>query len=98
MAFIVVNLTIYFGIVFIQHVAANEAHVHSPVNAARDLEWFSCLMAHDGDKEKCKNENVGSGVGLSEPRAVGTLVLASVSFTPIKTDDAANPCFSSLVS
>jgi hypothetical protein len=77
MAFIVVNLTIYFGIVFIQHVAANEAQAHSPRITSTDLEWFSCLTAHHGDKDKCL---YGSpGLGLSESRAIGTLILASVS-------------------
>lgn len=77
MAFIVVNLTIYFGIVFIQHVAANEAQAHSPRITSTDLEWFSCLTAHHGDKDKCLYG--APGLGLSESRAIGTLILASVS-------------------
>lgn len=81
MAFIVVNLTIYFGIVFIQHVAANEAQAHSPRITSTDLDWFACLTAHHGDKNKCLDG--APGLGLSESRAVGTLVLASVSTTQI---------------
>ena len=77
MAFIVANLTIYFGIVFIQHTAANKAKEHAPPIAAADAEWFVCLMTHRGDKDKCKD--IGSGIGLSESRAIGTLILASVS-------------------
>ena len=77
MAFIVVNVTIYFGIVFIQQTAANQARVHSPEVIYADAVWFECLVKHDGDRDKCLH--LGRGIGLKESRAVGTLILASVS-------------------
>ena len=80
MAFIVVNLTIYFGIVFIQQTTATRAQVGTQDLSFNDLEWLFCLMANSGDKEDCFHK--GSGLGLSESRAGGTLILASVSCQP----------------
>lgn len=77
MAFIVVNLTIYFGIVFIQHTVANKAQFHTKDVTNTDMTWIACLMANGGDKDKCLHG--GSGLGVSESRVAGTLILASVS-------------------
>jgi hypothetical protein len=78
-AFIIVNLTIFFGMVFIQHIAANQARFHS--NGMVDMAWLRCLVASHGDKGKCPI--VGLGNGLSEERAVGALVLASVGLVDV---------------
>ena len=80
MAFIIVNLTIFFGMAFIQHVAANQARSHS--HGMVDMAWLRCLVANHGDKDKCPI--VGLGNGLSEAHAVGTLVLASVGLLVFK--------------
>ena len=77
MAFIVVNLTIYFGIVFIQQTAATQALAGGRGLTKVDLLWVACLVANNGDKNACLS--TAPGLGLSESRAVGTLVLASVS-------------------
>ena len=77
MAFLVVNLTIYFALVFIQHTVANKAQFRTNDVTGADLEWIACLMANDGDKQKCRHG--GHGLGVSEGRVAGTLILASVS-------------------
>lgn len=77
MAFIVVNLTIYFGIVFIQQTAATQALTGGRGLTKIDLLWVACLIANNGDKNSCLG--TAPGLGLSESRAVGTLILASVS-------------------
>lgn len=75
LAFIVLNESIYFGIAFVQQTAAATAAAKklSPVDEA----WAVCLTVTNGDKNKCLAES--TGLGLSEARAIATLLLASVS-------------------
>lgn len=77
LAFIVANLTVYFGIVFIQQNLTTKILPGTENLTNVDLTWFVCLMAHNGDKNACLAQ--ASGLGLAEGRAIGTLVLASVS-------------------
>lgn len=76
LAFVTVNLTIYFGIVYVQQVKLSPtATVRSGV-AFETTKWFECLTAHYENKDACLNRP--TGLGLSESRAVGTLILAAV--------------------
>lgn len=75
LAFIVVNETIYFGLVFVEQTAAIEASSHG-ITAA-DLAWGVCLIETLGDKVACLPQS--GGLGVSEARIVATLILASVS-------------------
>jgi len=76
LAFILVNETIYFGIVFGQLTGAAE-RIASGVLTPTDEAWVECLVSTNGDKEKCLA--LSSGLGLSEPRVIATLLLISVS-------------------
>lgn len=77
LAFIVANLTVHFGIVFIQQNLTTKILPGTENLTNVDLTWFVCLMAHNGDKNACLSQ--ASGLGLAEGRALGTLVLAPVS-------------------
>lgn len=81
LAFIVANLTVYFGIVFIQQNLTTKILPGTENLTNVDLTWFVCLMSHNGDKNACLQQ--ASGLGLAEGRAIGTLVLASVSSSPL---------------
>ncbi|KAK4556507.1 hypothetical protein LTR86_006651 [Recurvomyces mirabilis] len=74
LAFIVVNETIYFGLVFVEQTAAIEASSHG-ITAA-DLAWGVCLIETLGDKVACLPQS--GGLGVSEARIVATLILASL--------------------
>ena len=76
MAFILVNLSIYFGIIFIEHTAASSTQIRTRGPSVDDLTWIACLMANNGDKTQCPYK--GAGLGHNEDRAVGTLILGSV--------------------
>ena len=78
LAFVLVNETIYFGIVFGEQTAAAE-RIASGVLTTTDKAWSECLIATRGDKNACLD--LSSGLGLSEPRVIATLLLASVSFS-----------------
>lgn len=77
LAFILVNETIYFGIVFVQQTGAAEALSHGSLSS-EDLAWSECLITTGGNKAACLP--LSNGLGLSEPRVIATLLLASVSF------------------
>lgn len=85
MAFIVVNLTIYFGIVYLQQAATTHSTPSSNATSTQDSAWIACLIANDGGKDECMKG--AAGLGLSESRAIGTLVLGSVS------DRKTDPCY-----
>ncbi len=80
LAFVVLNETIFFGLVFVQQTAAIEQSSHGIT--ASDAEWGLCLIETGGDVNACLP--LSGGLGLSEPRVVATLLLAAVSPFPIK--------------
>lgn len=75
LAFVVLNETIFFGLVFSQQTTAIEASSHGITPS--DEAWGVCLIHTGGDKNACLNQS--GGLGLSEPRVVATLQLAVVS-------------------
>ena len=77
LAFIVVNETIFFALIFVQQTGAAEAAAKGL--SPQDKAWAACLILSGGDKNVCLDES--SGLGLSEPRVVATLMLASVRVT-----------------
>lgn len=78
LSFIIVNLTIFFGMAFIDQANAISAtklqRVGFPLDGSR---FANCLIMNKGDKTPCLNDP--TGLGLSEPRAVAALVLGPVS-------------------
>ena len=84
MAFTVVNLTIYFSIVYVQQAATTRSSFGTADISAPDFLWIACLMANGGNKNECLHG--ATGLGLSESRAIGTLVLASVSFEALSLE------------
>ncbi|KAK5126446.1 hypothetical protein LTR85_010682 [Meristemomyces frigidus] len=74
LAFIVVNETIFFALVFVQQTGAAQAAAQGITPP--DQIWAACLIGNQGDKNACLNES--SGLGLSEPRVIATLLLASL--------------------
>lgn len=79
LAFLIVNLSVFFGMAFIEQNLTTKALPGTENLSSADLTWFVCLMAHDGDKNACLSQ--ASGLGLVERRAVATFVLGSVSPT-----------------
>lgn len=75
LAFIILNETVYFAIVFVQQTGASMAASHGLTPANR--EWSACLIVTKGDKTACLYQS--SGLGLSKPRVVAMLLLFSVS-------------------
>ncbi|KAK0250064.1 hypothetical protein B0A54_01812 [Friedmanniomyces endolithicus] len=73
LAFVVLNETIFFGLVFVQQTAAIEQS--SRGITASDAEWGLCLIETGGDMNACLP--LSGGLGLSEPRVVATLLLAA---------------------
>ncbi|KAK0941745.1 hypothetical protein LTR29_006636 [Friedmanniomyces endolithicus] len=80
LAFVVLNETIFFGLVFVQQTAAIEQS--SRGITASDAEWGLCLIETGGDVNACLP--LSGGLGLSEPRVVATLLLAAVSSIPYR--------------
>ncbi|KAK4542422.1 hypothetical protein LTR36_006879 [Oleoguttula mirabilis] len=74
LAFIVVNETIFFALIFVQQTAAAEAAARGITEA--DAAWAACLVSTQGDKNACLD--LSTGLGLSEPRVIATLLLASL--------------------
>ncbi|KAK3069860.1 hypothetical protein LTR53_011470 [Teratosphaeriaceae sp. CCFEE 6253] len=73
LAFVVLNETVFFGLVFVQQTAAIEQSSHGITPS--DLAWGLCLIQTGGDKNACIG--LSSGLGLSEPRVIATLQLAA---------------------
>lgn len=84
LAFIVLNETIFFALIFVQQTGAAEAAARGITPA--DQDWGLCLIATHGDKNACLPKS--SGLGLSEPRVIATLLLASVSMTVVPSADS----------
>lgn len=84
LAFVVINVGIYFGIVFIQQTVTGHAPVGVQSFAISNHEWFACLIETHGVSAACLDKV--HSLGLSEGRAVGTLVLASVSDRNLATE------------
>lgn len=76
-AFIIVNVTIYFSMVFLEDVTAAQGPIVTDEVMMRNSAWIECLIASTGNKTDCLD--LTSGFGLSESRTVGTFFLASVS-------------------
>lgn len=82
LAFVVLNETIFFGNVFIDQTnaeAAAQTHINTPENIA----WAQCIIANNdvpGGRFRCLG--LTTGLGLSESRVIGTLMMASVSVSP----------------
>lgn len=78
LSFIIVNLTVFFGMAFIDQTnavsAAKRQRMGFPLNDSR---FANCLIVNRGDKTPCLSGS--TGLGLVESRAVSTLVLAPVS-------------------
>ncbi|KAK5133052.1 hypothetical protein LTR08_008257 [Meristemomyces frigidus] len=74
LAFVVINETIFFALIFVQQTGAAEAA--SKGITPPDRAWAACLILSGGDKDACLNQS--GGLGLSEPRVVATLMLASL--------------------
>ena len=75
LAFMVVNETIFFALVFSQSTiaaAVEEQHINP-----RTMQWAECLVLSGGDKESCLH--LSDGLGLSGPRVVATFMLLAVS-------------------
>lgn len=75
LAFIILNESVFFGLVFTQSTGAAEAAVHG--RTLPDRIWAACLVVNDGDKSACLAQS--SGLGLSGPRVIATWLLLSVS-------------------
>lgn len=75
LALIILNETIYFGLVFAQSTGAAEAAVHG--HTVADQIWSACLIVTGGNKNACLGQS--TGLGLSGPRVVATWLLLSVS-------------------
>lgn len=75
LAFVILNETIFFALVFVQSSGAAEAAAKGLTPP--DEAWAACLIYTQGDKNACLNQS--TGLGLSEPRVIATLLLASVS-------------------
>ncbi|KAK3635706.1 hypothetical protein LTR56_014582 [Elasticomyces elasticus] len=73
LAFVVLNETIFLGLVFSQQTGAIEASSHGITPA--DEAWGVCLIQTGGDKNACLDKS--GGLGLSEPRVIATLQLAA---------------------
>ncbi|TKA68698.1 hypothetical protein B0A55_08091, partial [Friedmanniomyces simplex] len=73
LAFVVLNETIFFGLVFSQQTAAIQ-HSSQGITTGHEA-WGSCLVETSGDKNACLP--LSGGLGLSEPRVVATLQLAA---------------------
>jgi len=78
LAFVILNETIYFALVFIQSTMAQEAAAHGLTPA--DDTWGACLITTGGNKDACLGQS--GGLGLSGPRVVATWLLLSVSELP----------------
>jgi hypothetical protein len=74
LAFIILNETIFFGLVFVQQNGAFEASSHGITTT--DFAWGECLITTGGNKDACLK--LSGGLGLSGPRVVATLLLLSV--------------------
>lgn len=79
LSFIIVNITIYFCIVYIQSEIGAALAGH-PTQLLGEDPWTACLILNNGNKTACLN--FSGGLGLSGPRAAGTFILAAVSNTP----------------
>lgn len=77
LSFMIVNSTVFFGMAFIDQtsavMAAKRQRMGFPLNDSR---FANCLIVNKGDKTPCLSGS--TGLGLVEPRAVATLVLAPV--------------------
>lgn len=76
-AFMVANLTIFFGLVFIQDTTPSQESLVPEHDPSMRLDWITCLTQSRGDKTACLP--LASGLAITESRAVATFVLASVS-------------------
>ncbi len=82
LAFIVVNLIVYFGMFFVQQSGTSRMQYLTgsprlPMDSD-DFRWMACLMANGGDKKKCLHG--ATGLGVKQQRVEATLILAPVSF------------------
>lgn len=77
---IAVNLTIFFGIVFIQDETMSPSRTVRQRITAENERWFRCLAANQGNHTGCLG--LSSGIGLRESQAIGTMVVASVRHSP----------------
>lgn len=74
LGFLVLNITIFYGLTFVSQTEAIENSSHGITEA--DEAWGICLITTRGNKKACLG--LSSGLGLSEARVVATLVLTSV--------------------
>lgn len=75
-ALVTVNLTVYFGIVFIQQSAIFPLSAMREGSTGETTAWFECLGRSSDDRLECWKRP--TGLGLSETRATGALILAAV--------------------
>lgn len=80
LAFIIANLGVYFGMFFIEQSGTSQfqylAESIRIVPDDKNFDWIACLMANDGDRDKCLGG--ATGFGLREIRVEATLIIASV--------------------
>ena len=75
LAFVVLNESIFYGLVFVQETAALEASTHGITQS--DLAWGECLIVTGGNKNACLP--LTNGLGLSKAKLIATLYIATVS-------------------
>lgn len=83
LAFIIANLGVYFGMFFIEQSGTSQFQYLADsiriVPDDKNFDWIACLMANDGEREKCLGG--ATGFGLREVRVEATLIIASVGLT-----------------
>lgn len=76
LTFIIINVTIYFAVVFNeQDTILADGNVYQSDKEIVKL-WMDCLIASHGDKDACLH--LSPGIGLSEARTLGTMMLTAV--------------------
>lgn len=76
-ALMVANLTIFFGMVFIQDTAASQAPLIGRIDVLKTLDWIACLKESNGNSASCLS--AAPRLGIAESRATATFLLAAVS-------------------
>lgn len=91
-ALMVANLTIFFGMVFIQDTAASQAPLIGGSDVPKTLDWITCLMESDGNSTSCLS--AAPRLGIAESRATATFLLAAVSPGNIRVYEGFNDLIS----
>ena len=84
----VANLTIFFGLVFIQDTAAAQTPLVGGHDVPNSLNWITCLVESGGDKNTCFS--TAPRLGIIELRATATFILAAVSISIVRICEGVN--------